>query len=112
MQVVSHPFPSMDIAYLFIDGSYLREVCDEYMHGLFEVEADIDLAAVKHGFVAKKVFYYDCLDDVARRDEAPDELKARVGRQQERFDKINSIPGFHVRLGTLAGTKPGKLRQK
>jgi uncharacterized LabA/DUF88 family protein len=109
---ISHSPTSFEIEYLFIDGAYLRGICNEYMQALFGVDADLDLITVKNSFSPRKVFYYDCLDDVPRPQEPAADISSRVNQQQERFDKINSLPGFHVRLGTVAGKKPGKLRQK
>jgi uncharacterized LabA/DUF88 family protein len=98
--------------YLFIDGAYLRKVCNDFMNDLFGVDAEIEYAALGPAFGASKIFYYDCLDDASRQDEPEVDYRARVDQQQISFDRINSIPGFHVRLGTISGSKPGRLRQK
>jgi uncharacterized LabA/DUF88 family protein len=100
------------VKYLFIDAAYLRERCNEFMKAVFGVEAEIEWGLVKRSFYSLKAFYYDCLDDLPRPGEDESALKARITEQQERFYAIQSIPGFHVRFGTLTGSRPKRLRQK
>jgi hypothetical protein len=59
----------------------------------------------------QRVFYYDCLHDIPRVDETEAELNVRVQEQKAFFDRVQSLPGFHVRLGSLSGSSR-KLRQK
>lgn len=102
----------MESIYLFIDGAYLQNVHRELIRPMWDAEPELDLLPVKSSFPSHKVFYYDCLDDVERPNEKPEEYRARVDAQQARFNYIQSLPGFHVRLGTVTGSKPKRLRQK
>ena len=98
--------------YLFIDGAYLRKVIDEYMQQMFGVPAAINYDALRN--VApniRRVFYYDCLNDIQKDGESHADFDARVDAQQASFDAIQSLNGFHVRLGSLSG-RGRKLRQK
>jgi uncharacterized LabA/DUF88 family protein len=100
------------VTYLFIDGAYFRKVVDEYMHDLFGVSAEINYIALRR--VApdvRRVFYYDCLNDIQKKGESQAEFEARVQTQQATFDAIQSLEGFHVRLGSLSGNRR-KIRQK
>ncbi len=101
----------MDDTYLFVDGAYLRETHREAIVGHFGVEAGINFALLLNNTSASRAFYYDCLDDAQRADETPSECEQRLQKQQRFFDNIQSLPGFHVRLGSLAG-KGKRKRQK
>ncbi len=111
--MVSGPFFAPPETYLFIDGGYLRKVADELMQALFGVPADIDLAAVRRNLSPhpRRVFYYDCLNDVRKDGESETDFDPRVQKQQVAFDAIQSLDGFHVRLGSVSG-KNRKIRQK
>jgi len=61
--------------------------------------------------VPQRFFYYDCLRDIKKATETDQEFTARVQYQHESFKAIQSLLGFHVRLGSLSGTGK-KLRQK
>jgi uncharacterized LabA/DUF88 family protein len=98
--------------YLFIDGAYFRRVADEYMQQLFGVPAEINYGALRRGGpIIRRVFYYDCLNDIQKDGESQADFEARVHAQQATFDAIQSLDGFHVRLGSLSGSRR-KLRQK
>jgi hypothetical protein len=57
--------------YLFIDGAYFRKVADEYMLQLFGVPAEIDYRALRRGGLnPRRVFYYDCLNDIQKNGES------------------------------------------
>lgn len=100
-----------ETTYLFIDGAYCRKVCDEYMQQMFEVPAQIDYSVIGRSASAQRVFYYDCLNDIQKDGEPKLHFDARVQAQQSVFDLIQSLPGFHVRLGSLTGSRRN-LRQK
>lgn len=97
--------------YLFVDGGYLRKIYTKYMNDFFGVDGEINLLLVKNSASAVRAYYYDCLDDIQKSNEGEADFRARVKRQDDFFNEIRSLPGYHVRLGTLSGT-PGKLRQK
>ncbi len=77
---------------------------------MFGADAGIDFGAVKSHFGALKAFYYDCAE-VPKKDETSEQFESRTDAQRRLFNQIRSLPGFHVRLGTLSG-KAGKTRQK
>lgn len=111
--MVTGPFFAPPETYLFIDGGYLRKVADELMQAVFGIPADIDLAAVRRNLSPhpRRVFYYDCLNDVHKDGESDSDFDLRVQKQQAAFDAIQSLDGFHVRLGSVSG-KNRKIRQK
>jgi uncharacterized LabA/DUF88 family protein len=107
--------------YLFIDGAYLRQRHSEMISRVFNTPADLDLLYLRQAVSGQtpegrpsqfqRVFYYDCLHDVARVDETPEQLEARIREQNAFFQRVQTNHGFHVRLGSLSGTSK-KLRQK
>src|SRR5882724_2655592 len=93
--------------YLFIDGEYLDIVYKQSMNRLFGNEGDLSLEPIKNytNVNAYRVFYYNSLDDAQREGEPDDVFKERVQKQLDHYDKISSIPGFHVRLGSVTGNE-------
>jgi uncharacterized LabA/DUF88 family protein len=81
------------------------------MQSFFKCDGEINFPMLKQQAVAKRVFFYDCLDDLKRPGESEPDFHARVAAQESLFDSIRELPGFHVRLGTLRGA-PKKPRQK
>jgi uncharacterized LabA/DUF88 family protein len=105
-------------AYAFIDGAYFREITSELIQKMFCVQAEIDyrclfrsLHSYEGRFDLRRVFYYDCLDDVQKNGESDTDFETRVQAQRVAFDLIQSTEGFHVRLGSLSG-KGNRKRQK
>lgn len=106
----------MSDAYVFIDGAYFREVTNDLIQRMFGVQAEIDyrfLFSRLHNYMSglRRVFYYDCLDDLQKNGESNTDFEARVQAQRTTFDLIQSTEGFHVRLGSLSG-KGNRKRQK
>jgi uncharacterized LabA/DUF88 family protein len=102
--------------YAFIDGAYFREVTSELIQKMFGVEPEIDyrslLMSLRHSASPlRRVFYYDCLDDIQKNGESAEDFETRVQAQRVAFDLIQSTEGFHVRLGSLSG-KGNRKRQK
>ena len=81
------------------------------MLGLFGVKGELDFRELKRLIGAGKVFYYDCLDDKPRENENQDDFERRIRESEDFFNSVQSLDGYHVIYGTLAG-KPEKLRQK
>lgn len=102
----------LEPTYLFIDGGHLRKYYAEGVREWFGNSGEINFTALKAQMQAFKVFYYDCLDDLRRSGESEEEHNERVSRQEAQFDMIRSVVGAHVRLGSLAGNKEKKRRQK
>jgi uncharacterized LabA/DUF88 family protein len=105
------------VHYLFIDGGYLRKRYADGMQRVFGVDGDLNIRSIRNWLTSKvnrdmrRVFYYDCLHDIKLSNENDDEFAARLKKQRAEFDEIQSIPGFHVHLGTLKGTTK-RPRQK
>jgi uncharacterized LabA/DUF88 family protein len=108
-----------ETAYLFIDGAYLRESYDQAIRRVFgsATEGNLDLYKTvdwlrkPSPYIIRRVFYYDCLQDIRKERESEEEFKLKVEKQQARFDQIQALRGFHVRLGSLSGSAK-KIRQK
>lgn len=98
--------------YLFIDGAYLRNQFERFAKFWFEGNGEIDYAAIVNTLMADKCFYYDCLDDMLRPDEAQKDFEERVATQKGIFNKISRVPRAHVRYGTLKGASNKRRRQK
>jgi uncharacterized LabA/DUF88 family protein len=97
--------------YVFVDGNYLRKVADGLMQEMFGVDAELNFDAIRPGNNVRRVFYYDCLNDLRLEGEPDSEFDARVSRQEAIFSSIQCLRGFHVRLGSVSGSRR-KLRQK
>src|SRR5438067_5819506 len=95
--------------YLFIDGGYLREVYRDLFDPLFGGGYAVDYKSVKETFNARRVFLYDCLDDVQKAGESKADFDARVQQQQDYFDAIDKVDGVHVCYGVLSH---GRKRQQ
>ncbi len=103
-----------DHHYLFIDGGYLRARHSDIITRVFGETARLNLALIRNlfpGSAFQRVFYYDCLHDIPKVNESEEDLRARIKSQQDFFDELQSLEGFHVRLGSLSGSSR-KLRQK
>ncbi len=101
----------MEAKYLFIDGSYARELYRRAMEQVFGTYGQLrpERIANQIGPVFR-TFFYDCLDDLRRNGETEADFKARAQAQEEYFATIQTIRGMHLRLGTLTGTR--RRRQK
>ena len=99
--------------YLFIDGQYLDRVYVQQMRDFFGDDGALDLVALKDEVGAFSVYYYQALNS-AHGSATSEAFKQRLARDVERFDAIDALPGFHVRLGTTSGkaSKKRKPRQK
>lgn len=95
--------------YLFIDGGYLQDKYEK-IRQWFEGHGEIDFFSIKAQFAAKKVFYYDCLDDQRKGNESEENFDLRLAQQKKFFNKLQELEGFHVQLGTLVGS--GKKRRQ
>jgi uncharacterized LabA/DUF88 family protein len=84
--------------YLFIDGSYLRRSYEDTMRKFFtDVDAaNLSLTKIKTSAQASKGFFYDCVDETAT---------DGGSKQKAWLDHIRSLPGFHIRQGTISRHK-------
>lgn len=97
--------------YLFIDGAYLNKRYSEKMQDFFGSDSEIDFRTVQLAASCRKAFYYDCFHDIQGDGETEDEFRKRLANQESFFDNVRSLPGYHVRLGTVTGSYK-KIRQK
>jgi len=107
-----------EVTYLFIDGGYLRKKHSESMRRVFTVDGALDFGTVHNWFygrvqsaIPRRVFYYDCIHDIKLASEPEADFDKRVKAQKADFEHIQSLEGFHVRLGKLTGSI-GNIRQK
>jgi uncharacterized LabA/DUF88 family protein len=98
-----------EITYIFIDGAYLRTTYRETVRKLFGDQFEIDFSAIKNSTVARRAFYYDCIDYAKKDTETAADCDARVRKQEEYLDTIDALEGFHVRRGHLAH---GRMKQQ
>jgi uncharacterized LabA/DUF88 family protein len=97
------------VEYLFIDGAYLREVVSQKSRACFNGDnIELDFEALSTGF--QKKFYYDCLPP-KKSGENQEDYENRLKCKNEFYDKLRSINGFHVFLGTTS-SEGGRARQK
>src|SRR5271170_1987248 len=99
-----------DDTYLFIDGEYLRRRMNDAVQKVFLWDGEINFYSLKSSASAKRVFYYDCIDDEQKPAETKTECEQRVAAQEARFNKIGELNGVHVRYGSLKGS--GKKRRQ
>ena len=107
--VPSNRVTTEETTYLFIDGGYPQTIYRDLFVPVFGDKYEFDYLAINASFEAVRAFYYDCLDDKQKATESPTEFQARVQRQQEDLDEINSLEGVHVRYGWLS---PGTKKQQ
>jgi uncharacterized LabA/DUF88 family protein len=98
--------------YLFIDGSYAREIYRRAME-VFGATGELwpeNIARQIDNPRPFRTFFYDCLDDLRRDNEGDADFKARLQSQEQYFARIQSTRALHLRLGTLTGSR--RRRQK
>jgi uncharacterized LabA/DUF88 family protein len=96
-------------SYLFIDGEYLRQRHREAMQAFFGVDGDLDLSPIMQQAKAGRGYFYDAIDDARRPGETEKEWESRVLSLEQFFAYVRSLPGFHVRPGSVSR---GKKRQQ
>ena len=95
--------------YLFIDGAYLRCVVERLSTQFWPNEnLEINYATLASGF--HKSFYYDCMPP-KQKNELEEVFNQRHTDQQQFFQRLGLIRGFHVNTGSLRG-EGGRQRQK
>src|SRR5262245_40347507 len=78
-----------DVVYLFIDGAFLKTVYRDRFQPIFGNQYTLDFNRIKPRFNARRVFYYDCLDDVQKPNEDEAVYRERVQKQKDWFDEID-----------------------
>jgi uncharacterized LabA/DUF88 family protein len=94
-----------EITYLFIDGGYFKATFRETVNKIFGTHYEIDYTVIKQQLRARRVFYYDCVDEYRKANESKEEFNKRIGQQKEYLDAIDSLEGFHVRRSYLVSEK-------
>jgi uncharacterized LabA/DUF88 family protein len=100
------------VAYLYIDAGYLIPEYSAAMNAFFGEPGALNLEAIREEAQASKVYYYDCVDEIARSDESPKTLAQRIAVQDAELARIRRLPRFHVREGVIRGEGKRKRRQK
>jgi len=103
-----------DIKYLFIDGSYLQRIHRSAMEAVFGVPGDLNVQRVANDIHPFRTYYYDCVEEQPKTGESQSDFEARMAPRLAHIAQIRSLPGGHVRLGTLSGRqrKQKEPRQK
>lgn len=84
--------------YLFIDGGCLRTFLDTVSSTYFSnTPIELDYRSLSSGF--EKTFYYDCLPP-KKPDETDDDYEARMQPEEEFFNRLRLLDGYHVYEGT------------
>jgi len=98
-----------EITHIYVDAGYFREVFRETIQAVFGLQYEPDYTAIIRSYNARRAYYYDCIDNIPRKDEAEDDLKSRIQGQEDYLDSIDSIKGLHVRRGHL---KSGRRKRE
>jgi uncharacterized LabA/DUF88 family protein len=101
----------MDDTYLFIDGEYLRRIHREAMQDFFRLGGSLQVSTLMDQAQAARAYFYDCLDDAPLAGESEEDRQKRLAPANQFFDSVQSLSGFHVRLGSVTGQRK-KRRQK
>jgi uncharacterized LabA/DUF88 family protein len=102
----------LDQTYVFIDGEYLRRVHRETMQEFFHEDGVLQLSTLMRQASASRAYFYDSIDDAPRPGESEEARSKRLAPLTQFFDYVQSLSGFHVRLGTVTGQGKRKRRQK
>jgi uncharacterized LabA/DUF88 family protein len=97
--------PDFDHTYLFIDGGYLRAIYGEGMTKFCGNCGDLDVKRIRYADSASRAYFYDSSDDEQRPGESEPDFLARTVAEEDFFDEIRAVNGFHVRLGSVTGKK-------
>ncbi len=106
------------MTYLFIDGGYLRAKFKKCMERYHDEEVPLSIsenALALRTFtypIPEKTFYYDCVDEREIDNESDAQFAARVKEQEDVFNSIRELPGWHVREGRLVGARRNNRTQK
>ncbi len=91
--------------YLFIDGGYLQEIYSSAIKAVFGVAGELAVWNIVDHIRPFRTYYYDCLDDTRKDGETPVAFEQRLKSQESYSSAIGSLPGVHVRLGTVTGRR-------
>ena len=96
------------VKYLFIDGAYLRKLCQDYGNSIFGSEIEFNFSRFSSHY--KRTFYYDC-EPPRRKSESIEDYLIRVDKFRKWINVIRKHQGFHAYVGTTKGQE-GKVKQK
>lgn len=95
--------------YLFVDAGYIKKCIEIFGKTYFDdSQIRIDYEKMSSGF--EKIFYYDC-PVYKKESESKENFQKRKSKQEEEFNELRTIDGFHVYEGTTKG-RGKKVRQK
>ena len=75
------------------------------MEAVFGFPGDLSIQKILKSVVPFRTYYYDCVEEKPRDSERQEDFEQRVAAQNAYTSQLHSLPGVHVRLGTLAGRK-------
>jgi uncharacterized LabA/DUF88 family protein len=103
-----------DTKYLFIDGGYVQRIHRSAMEAVFGVAGDLSIQKIVNDVDPFRTYYYDCVEETPKDSESQSDFEERVAPRNAYLAQIQSLPGVHVRLGTLSGRhrKQKEPRQK
>ena len=98
-----------EVRYMFIDGEQLRRTAEEVGNDWFGKAVDIDYRSLQGD--CQKVFYYDCLP--AKQVGGDEPLhQAKLEAKVAFFNRLRSLPGWHVSEGLAKHRKKARQEQK
>src|SRR5258708_30250620 len=95
--------------YLFIDGEYLRQRHRQAMQDFFGVEGELELSPLMEQSRARRVYFYDCIDEALLPSETEESRRYRIAPLEAFLSRVQALSGFHVRPGTV---RRGKKREQ
>ena len=101
-----------EMQYLFVDGAHLRIAYEQIVGDFYGEIGEIDFEHLLRTTSSQRAFLYDCIDDVKHAGDTHADLVQRVSRQEEAFERIQSLSDFHVKLGQLSGAGKKKRQKK
>jgi uncharacterized LabA/DUF88 family protein len=100
-----------DIKYLFIDGANAQNIYSTAMNAVFGVVGELSIPKIVEHANPFRTYYYDCLDDSRKDRESGLEFDRRLQSQETYYEKIRSLRGVHLQLGTLTGSRRGRQKE-
>lgn len=97
--------------YVFIDGEYLTQLAIKAGEKWFGKKADLDFSKIHEQLDGRRTFYYDCLP--AKSDKEKEEIyQARFLEKSNLFNRLRTLPGWHVNEGIAKWRKKTGTSQK
>lgn len=68
---------------------------------MFLVEPDLDFGNIREALNVRRLFYYDCIEELPRPEETDQMFNERTASQRKLLSRVNEAALCHIRLGTL-----------